>query len=229
MAVAICTEVKNYKLTVGRTYEIIADEGSRIVLANDNGKVVKYAKELFNIQEEGADTMNQDRPEPQPEPIPVPEPVNESRSATVEEAIASLTVTSSDSARVVFNVVTTINTLIPNETESITLNNFALYGSNISCGVREFAGLTATCRSIDNQVNDMFEDDFIELRKEILKQFFTTLKNITNNHSAFITTSTNSGSIASSYEDLLDAEASAFTAESARNPNSGNQIKVWVM
>lgn len=56
----ICREAKNYKLTVGNPYEILKQEGEWYFLVNDNGKNVKYAKELFEVEEEAAPRTEQD-------------------------------------------------------------------------------------------------------------------------------------------------------------------------
>jgi len=57
----ICTNPKNYKLTLDKKYTVVIDEGETVMIINDSNKTVRYYKGLFQEVEE--------------EVIPEPEPV----------------------------------------------------------------------------------------------------------------------------------------------------------
>lgn len=44
-----CKNSKGYKLTVGNEYEMISEEGDFVTIENDNGKSVRYSKDLFEL------------------------------------------------------------------------------------------------------------------------------------------------------------------------------------
>ena len=58
----ICTNPKNYKLTLDKKYTVVIDEGETVMIINDSNKTVRYYKDLFQEVEEEII--------PEPEPIP---------------------------------------------------------------------------------------------------------------------------------------------------------------
>jgi hypothetical protein len=48
----ICTNPKNYKLTLDKKYPIVIDEGETVMIINDSNKTVRYYKDLFAEVEE---------------------------------------------------------------------------------------------------------------------------------------------------------------------------------
>ena len=58
----VCTNPKNYKLTLNKTYLVVEDEGETVKIINDTNKTVRYYKDLFEevVEEEAI---------PEPEPV----------------------------------------------------------------------------------------------------------------------------------------------------------------
>lgn len=98
--------------------------------------------------------------------------------------------------------------------------------SDFSCGINRIEGINTLCSRIENQdfVNTD-DDDFIELKKAL----FTT---VFNYHATRETSrgmwmcSTNQSDNYEDYQTLLDT-LSTHNSGWFRNPNSGNQIKLW--
>ena len=121
---------------------------------------------------------------------------------------------------------TTLRYVDINETPKEINVSLTLRGNNeFSCGVVRIEGLNGVCNRIENQdfVNTD-DDDFIELKKALFRTVF-------NYWSARGTygmwmCSTNRDDNYEDYQTLLDT-LSTHNSGWFRNPNSGNQIKLW--
>jgi hypothetical protein len=129
------------------------------------------------------------------------------------------------------NSITYINNVlryvdINNEEKNITVSLYLRATNEFSCGINRIEGINSLCGRIENQdfVNTD-DDDFIELKKAL----FTT---VFNYHTTRETSrgmwmcSTNRDNNYEDYQTLLDT-LSTHNSGWFRNPNSGNQIKLW--
>lgn len=114
---------------------------------------------------------------------------------------------------------------IDGDTKEIAFNLTTENRNSFSCGVVRIEGINNLCERIENNnfVNTD-DDDFIELKKAL----FTTVFNywISRGTYGMWMCSTNQDGSYEDYQTLLD-ELSTHNSGWFRNPNSGNQIKLW--
>ena len=80
--------------------------------------------------------------------------------------------------------------------------------------------------SIENNVSTE-DDDLLELRKEIVKRVISLLINRNKGNTRWMLMSTNNDDSYEDYFDVLDSLAQTNLGWE-NNPNSGNDIKLWV-
>lgn len=200
----ICINPKNYKLTQGKVYEILDEEDGYFLLVNDSNKTVRYYSDLFG-----------DIEEPVEEVAPPPPPAR-----TEADVISSLNVTSGGQRCTVTYVD------LNNQTVNFQTNAIGISLTDISCGIRQMHGINNVLSSIDNNVNTD-EDDLLELRKEIVKRVISLLINHNRGNSRWMLMSTNNDSNFEDYFEVFDSLAQTNLGWE-NNPNSGNEIKLWV-
>ena len=203
----ICTNPKNYKLTQGKVYEILDEEDGYFLLVNDSNKTVRYYSDLFDDVEESNETVEAFTPPPPPPP-----------ARTEADVISSLncggqrcTVTYVD---------------LNNQTVNFQTSTIGISGTDISCGIRQISGINDILYCIDNNVNTN-EDDLLELRKEILKRVISLLINRNRGNTRWMLMSTNNDDSYEDYFEVFDSLAQTNLGWE-NNPNSGNEIKLWV-
>lgn len=232
----ICKESKNYKITPGTEYEVLRNEREYVIIRNDNNKVVRYAKNLFDsipdIQEEPAPVAprrgrprNQERPQPAAQAVPV---VN--RNLSLEEIIQSIRLSTEEEG-----ILLKFNTSIQNNNNVFSEIAFE-YGilnldesANCSCGVTDGSGVDGVFGEIENivsEINHLNADQKNALMKELFKRTIKFMIDHCSRGQAFVILSTTTDD-----EVLVDAlsEMSHMTTEPRENPNSGNQIMLWVI
>lgn len=137
------------------------------------------------------------------------------KQRTEQDMIDSLNITS---GRVTFRNI---------EDNEVSFNySFSDSGTEISCGIRQLYELDNLLYNISNSIPD--EDDYIDLRKAILKGIIE--KRIIDGNVGercamrILSTTINQDS------DMLSVldEMADFTSEEKHNPNSGNTIKMWL-
>ena len=200
----ICTNPKNYKLTQGKVYEILDEEDGYFLLVNDSNKTVRYYSDLFGDVEEAVEEVAP--------PLPP--------ARTEADVISSLNVTS-NTARCHITYVD-----LNNQTVNFQTSTIGISGTEISCGIRQMHGINEILSSIDNNVSTA-DDDLLELRKEIVKRVISSLINRNRGNSRWMLMSTNNDDRYEDYFDVFDSLAQTNLGWE-NNPNSGNEIKLWV-
>ena len=104
----------------------------------------------------------------------------------------------------------------------LTLRN----NNDFSCGINRIEGLNSLCSRIEQQTFvNTDDDDFIELKKSLFRTVFNYWCSRDTNNGMWMC-STNQDGNYEDYQSLLD-ELSTHNSGWFRNPNSGNQIKLW--
>ena len=202
----ICTNPKNYKLTQGKVYEILDEEDGYFLLVNDSNKTVRYYSDLFD------DVIAI----PDEETIAPPPPP----ARTEADVISSLNVTYVGQRCIVTYVD------LNNQTVTFQTSTIGISGTNISCGIRQMYGINNILSSIDNNVSTT-DDDLLELRKEIVKRVISLLINRNRGNTRWMLMSTNNDDSYEDYFEVFDSLAQTNLGWE-NNPNSGNEIKLWV-
>ena len=201
----ICINPKNYKLTQGKVYEILDEEDGYFLLVNDSNKTVRYYSDLFGDIEEAVEEV-----------APPPPPAR-----TEADVISSLNVTYNNNYRCNVTYVD-----LNNETVTFQTNIIGISTTNISCGIRQMHGINNILLSIDNNVSTA-DDDLLELRKEIVKRVISLLIHYNRGNTRWMLMSTNNDSSFEDYFEVFDSLAQTNLGWE-NNPNSGNEIKLWV-
>ncbi len=98
--------------------------------------------------------------------------------------------------------------------------------NQFSCGILRIEGINELCSRIENQdFVDTDDDDFIELKKALFRTVFNYWSNRGTSYGMWMC-STNQDDNYEDYQTLLD-QLSTHNSGWFRNPNSGNQIKLW--
>lgn len=200
----VCINPKNYKLTQGNEYEILQQEDGYYLIVNDSNKTVRYYSDLFGDIEEAVEEV-----------APPPPPAR-----TEADVISSLNVTCSGQRCTVTYVD------LNNQTVNFQTSTIGIFGTEISCGIRQISGINDILLSIDNNVSTT-DDDLLELRKEIVKRVISLLINRNRGNTRWMLMSTNNDDIFEDYFDVFDSLAQTNLGWE-NNPNSGNDIKLWV-
>ena len=203
----ICTNPKNYKLTLDKKYTVVIDEGDTVMIVNDSNKTVRYYKDLFEEVEE----------EVIPEPVIV---------RTEQDLIDSIASDNTYTTYVDFD----------NKTVTITnylniLNN----NNNFSCGIKNLINIGDQIDVIYENVAetaDDAEEDLELLTKAIIKHHFNNfIKYQSNNgyNAGIYLMSCNITGDDHLDEETVDIlnEISDFNTKPELNPNSGNEIMLW--
>lgn len=200
---ATCTNTGGYRLTQGRDYEVIKAEKGYIFIENDNGTIARYDRKYFDVEE-----PVQRRRTVAPPPPPPPR--------TSRDVIGSIQIEG--------NVLSFID--INNENKSFE-NPLVISptGMNISCGTGEMSGVNSLCNSINRLFNSE-DGDFIDEKLAILRKCIQTWI-LENRSKAMWLCSTGVTQIDGDYLRVFD-EMSGTRSEVKRNPNSGNDIKIWI-
>jgi hypothetical protein len=201
----ICTNPKNYKLTQGKVYEILDEEDGYYLLINDSNKTVRYYSDLF----EDVETTETVTPPPPP-------PVR-----TEADVISSLSVVRNN-YRCHVTYVDLNNQNVNFDTASINAIDI-----NISCGIKQMYNINGILETIDENIS-ADDDDLLELKKEIFKRTISLFINMYRTAARWILMSTNYDDHFEDYYDVLNELSEETSLEWSENPNSGNEIKLWV-
>lgn len=193
----ICRNNKNYKLTVGKEYEILQEDGNNTWVINDNNKTVKYSNLLFDLIPEEVITTP---------PLP----------RTEQDCIDSI----------IYTINNLSYTDINNNQKTITVNLLNENTSAFSCGIVRITGINNLINylNVSSFVNTQ-DHDYIELKKALFKKVFDKKIEIGGTYGMWMC-STNKIDNNEDYFSLLD-EMSDHSSEWFLNPNSSNQIKIW--
>lgn len=200
----ICTNPKNYKLTQGKVYDILDEEDGYFLLVNDSNKTVRYYSDLFDDVEEAVEEI-----------VPPLPPAR-----TEADVISSLNVTYNNNRCNVMYVD------LNNQTVNFTTEPISVGTSSISCGIHQLSNINTIMESIDDNVNTD-EDDLLELRKEIVKRVISLFIRNKRGNTRWMVMSTNNDDSYEDYFEVFDSLAQTNLGWEV-NPNSGNDIKLWV-
>lgn len=204
----ICTNPKNYKLTLDKKYNVVIDEGETVMIINDNNKTVRYYKELFQEVEE--------------EIILEPEPII---ARTEQDLIDSIV---SDDLRTTYVDFNNQSIVIQNELGIINNNN------DFSCGINNIINIGNQINEIYDIISETADDageDLELLTKAVIKHHFKNYikyKSTDGYNAGIYLTSCNINGDGLDEEvvDILN-EISDFNTKPETNPNSSNEIKLW--
>lgn len=145
----ICTNPKNYKLTLDKKYTVVIDEGETVMVVNDSNKTVRYYKDLFQEVEE--------------EVIPEPEPIV---VRTEQDLIDSITSDGLNTTYVDFDNQTVV---IGNQLG--ILNN----SNDFSCGIKNIVNIGSQIDEIYSEIEETADsqgEDLELLTKAVIKHHF---------------------------------------------------------
>ena len=204
----ICTNPKNYKLTLDKKYTVVIDEGETVMIVNDSNKTVRYYKDLFEEVEE--------------EIIPEPEPVI---VRTEQDLIDSIASDGLNTTYVDFD-----NEIIQIDNCLATLDN----DNSFSCGIKNIINIGDQLEDIYDVISntvDYIEEDLPLLTKAIVKHHFKNyIKSRSNNNFNaaiyLMSCNINGDGLDEEVVDILN-EISDFNTEPELNPNSDNEIILW--
>ena len=150
----ICTNPKNYKLTLDKKYTVVIDEGETVMIVNDSNKTVRYYKDLFTEVEE--------------EVIPEPEPVI---VRTEQDLIDSITSDGTTTTYIDFN-----NEVVIISNQLQCLNN----ENSFSCGIKNIINIGDQLEDIYEKISDTAEIAEEDLHK-LEESYNSTTKGYTRN------------------------------------------------
>ena len=145
----ICTNPKNYKLTLDKKYIVVIDEGDTVMIINDSNKTVRYYKDLFTEVEE--------------EVIPEPEPVV---VRTEQDLIDSITSDGTATTYIDFN-----NEAVVISNRLHRLNN----ANSFSCGIKNIVNVGDQIEGIYESIEETADsqgEDLELLTKAVIKHHF---------------------------------------------------------
>lgn len=214
----VCIAVENYKLTLNKVYNSESESRDFYKLLNDNNIGVRYSKRLFReaTREEIAQNVETAAPV-RPATPPPPPPLTET------DLVNSIQTTGENVTFIDFD-----------RTRKAVARRFTSSESNISCGVKQISGINRQIEEIDSFF-DLDSDDFVTIRKALFTACIqkyvrtTLLAPVIFGVMSTNVTGEDEGILADS--DLLEVlDALADTTTNQReNPNSGRNIKVWVL
>ena len=205
----ICTNPKNYKLTLDKKYTVVIDEGETVMIVNDSNKTVRYYKDLFEEVEE--------------EVIPETEPVV---VRTEQDLINSITSDGLKTTYVDFN-----NQIVHIHNHLQCLSN----ENSFSCGIKNIINIGDQIGEIYESIEETADsqgEDLELLTKAVIKHHFNNyIKYCGNNgfNAGIYLMSCNITGDDHLDEEVVDIlnEISDFNTEPELNPNSGNEIVLW--
>ena len=204
----ICTNPKNYKLTLDKKYTVVIDEGDTVMIVNDSNKTVRYYKDLFQEVEE--------------EVIPEPEPVV---VRTEQDLINSITSDGLNTTYVDFN-----NQIVVISNHLQCLNN----ENSFSCGIKNIVHIGDQIEEIYSEIEETADsqgEDLELLTKAVIKHHFKNYIKYKSNNGFnagiyLMSCNVNGDGLDEEVVDILD-EISDFNTKPELNPNSGNAIVLW--
>lgn len=206
----ICTNPKNYKLTLDKKYTVVIDEGETVMIINDNNKTVRYYKDLFTEVEEEVII-------PEPEPVVV---------RTEQDLIDSITSDGLNTTYVDFN-----NQIVVISNHLQCLDN----ENSFSCGIKNIINIGDQIDEIYETIADTIEEaqeDLELLTKAVIKHHFKNYIKYQSNNNYNAGIYLMSCNVTGNYcldEEVVDIlnEISDFNTEPELNPNSNNEIMLW--
>jgi len=215
MSVFTCNSKKeNFKnLTIGQRYTGVELDNNIVEITNDSGSIARYAKRYFT------------EVEVRTRPTPIP-------NMSIDEYIENHIEIEHEYGNG-HNVICDLNINI-----HTTYTNAQLLRSSISCGILELEGLEHIINAISEIRKNIEEDTSIRVTPfEDSHLFYVILKHIlnyVNNHwaSAFIICSTFEPErpVLNEFNKTVMAEdGQGISSGIVNNPNSENDIKVWVI
>jgi len=205
----ICTNPKNYKLTLDKKYVVVIDEGETVMIVNDKNQTARYYKDLFQEVEEEVIV-------PEPEVIP----------RTEQDLIDSIVSYELETNYIDFSNEVIV---IPNHLQCLNNENA------FSCGIKNITNIGDQIDEIYEMIANTIEEaqeDLELLTKAVIKHHFKNyIKYCINSgfDAGIYLMSCNisgGGELAEEEIDFLN-EISDFNTEPELNPNSGNEIKLW--
>ena len=204
----ICTNPKNYKLTLDKKYTVVIDEGETVMIINDSNKTVRYYKDLFTEVEE--------------EVIPEPEPVI---VRTEQDLIDSITSDGTTTTYIDFN-----NEVVIISNQLQCLNNT----NSFSCGIKNIVNIGSQIDEIYSEIEETANsqgEDLPLLTKAVIKHHFKNYIKYKSNNGFnagiyLMSCNINNDGLDEETVTILN-EISDFNTIEELNPNSGNQIKLW--
>lgn len=253
MRTVTCKELGSVTaISIGTTYNIIDESGSRYTIINDKGVQANYGKNLFNapveVREEPvaqAPAVRRGRPARVQPPVavaaPVPAPIR------VVDQIEVETSASINDGNISFSTSFNFGGGLVTSKEAVRI--IEARGVNASCGIQSISGINALnahiegARAIfDRYVNEHTNDftlspnlDVEELFTEVTKGLVQDLISVfqgedSDVEAGLILVSTTTGAIERNVA-LREAlnTASNSVPVPVRNPNSGNDILTWLI
>ena len=202
----ICTNPKNYKLTLDKKYTVVIDEGDTVMIVNDSNKTVRYYKDLFTEVEE----------EVIPEPVVV---------RTEQDLINSITSDGLNTTYVDFN-----NQIVVISNHLQCLNN----ENSFSCGIKNIINIGDQIGEIYESIEETADsqgEDLELLTKAVIKHHFNNYIKYCGNNGFnagiyLMSCNINGDGLDEEVVDILN-KISDFNTEPELNPNSGNGIVLW--
>lgn len=195
---------KHFALTKGKEYDVLSTEGRQVSIVNDNNVTSSYWLSLFA---EG----KKDKEVAEPEPVVV--------IPTADVILATLIVSTTE-----------INFTV-NGSNYNTLNILGDSGTQISCGIRQISNVNAFIDVITEYIESELEELPAATRNEVVMAIFrkvilAQMQNVTAVGMFLVSTNTNYSEFARIDTILTEFTVASYTRE---NPNSGNEIKIWVL
>ena len=196
---------KSFALTQNREYPVISKSDRKITIVNDNNITASYYSSIFK------DIVTAPKKK-EPQAVVLP---------TVDEIIATFA----------YNLAANTISFSVQGTEHTIPYNLGNSGTSVSCGVRQISGLN----EFFDVCTEYFEDNIdvlpVDLRNQVIDAMFggsilAVMTNTTEVAMFILSTNTN-------YDEFsrIDAVLSIFSVAdyTRNNPNSGNDIKLWVL
>lgn len=204
MKVICTTKPDKFKnLTINKEYENVIEDGEAYVVPNDSGFRSRYAKKYFRVVPE--------TPTTQPRPAqPVTRNLLDVLTMNYHENDGG------DYLEIILNGIS----------RNININ---LEISTISCGIYEVYGIQEIKRVVNEMYNNK-QQNIVGTREEffraVMEYLIAQLRN--NNSRAFFLMSDNNNTANSDiYDSILSTLAVGNFSRS--NPNSGNNITLWII
>jgi len=204
----ICTNPKNYKLTLDKKYVVVIDEGETVMIVNDKNQTARYYKDLFQeVEEEIAF---------EPEPVVI---------RTEQDLIDSIVSYELETNYIDFSNEVIV---IPNHLQCLNNENA------FSCGIKNITNIGDQMEEIYDtiaQTSVEAQEDLELLTKAVIKHHFKNYINYCGNNGFnagiyLMSCNINNEGLDEETVNILN-EISDFNTEPETNPNSGNEIKLW--
>lgn len=204
MKVICTTKPDKFKnLTINKEYENVIEDGEAYVVPNDSGFRSRYAKKYFRVVPE--------TPTTQPRPAqPVTRNLLNVLTMNYHENDGG------DYLEIILNGIS----------RNININ---LEISTISCGIYEVYGIQEIKRVVNEMYNNK-QQNIVGTREEffraVMEYFIAQLRNNTS-RAFFLMSDNNNTANSDIYDSILSTLAVGNFSRS--NPNSGNNITLWII